>query len=86
MRSRPPRVLVVYNDRVYLKTTRGLQKVDLIYRRLDDDFLDPKAFRPDSLLGVPDLMRLSRALLDPDPAKRPDSSEVRRGLSGERRA
>src|SRR5262249_4402469 len=53
--------LVVYNDRVFLKTTRGLQKVDVIYRRLDDDFLDPKAFRPDSLLGVPDLMRAYRA-------------------------
>src|SRR6202007_2450640 len=53
--------LVVYNDRVYLKTTRGLQKVDVIYRRIDDDFLDPKAFRPDSLLGVPDLMKAYRA-------------------------
>jgi uncharacterized circularly permuted ATP-grasp superfamily protein len=53
--------LVVYDDRVYLKTTRGLQRVDVIYRRLDDDFLDPKAFRPDSLLGVPDLMRAYRA-------------------------
>jgi uncharacterized circularly permuted ATP-grasp superfamily protein len=53
--------LVVYDDRVYLKTTRGLQRVDVIYRRLDDDFLDPRAFRPDSLLGVPDLMRAYRA-------------------------
>src|SRR4051794_18524790 len=53
--------LVVYNDRVYLKTTRGLQKVDVIYRRIDDDFLDPNAFRPDSLLGVPDLMKAYRA-------------------------
>jgi uncharacterized circularly permuted ATP-grasp superfamily protein len=53
--------LVVYDDRVFLKTTRGLQKVDVIYRRLDDDFLDPKAFRPDSLLGVPDLMKAYRA-------------------------
>ena len=53
--------LFVYDDRVFLKTTRGLQQVDVIYRRLDDDFLDPKAFRPDSLLGVPDLMRAYRA-------------------------
>jgi uncharacterized circularly permuted ATP-grasp superfamily protein len=53
--------LVVYDDRVFLKTTRGLQKVDVIYRRLDDDFLDPNAFRRDSLLGVPDLMRAYRA-------------------------
>ena len=53
--------LVVYDERVFLKTTRGLQKVDVIYRRLDDDFLDPNAFRPDSMLGVPDLMRAYRA-------------------------
>ncbi len=53
--------LVVYDDRVFLKTTRGLQQVDVIYRRLDDDFLDPKVFRPDSLIGVPNLMRAYRA-------------------------
>ncbi len=53
--------LVVYDDRVFLKTTQGLEKVDVIYRRLDDDFLDPKAFRADSMLGVPDLMRAYRA-------------------------
>jgi uncharacterized circularly permuted ATP-grasp superfamily protein len=53
--------LVVYNDRVFLKTTRGLQRIDVIYRRLDDDFLDPNAFRADSLLGVPDLMKAYRA-------------------------
>jgi uncharacterized circularly permuted ATP-grasp superfamily protein len=53
--------LVVYDDKVFLKTTRGLQRVDVIYRRLDDDFLDPKAFRPDSVLGVPDLMKAYRA-------------------------
>jgi uncharacterized circularly permuted ATP-grasp superfamily protein len=49
--------LFVHNDRVYLKTTRGPQRVDIIYRRLDDDFLDPSVFRPDSLLGVPNLMK-----------------------------
>jgi len=45
--------LVVKNDRVWMRTTRGLQKVDVIYRRIDDDFLDPKWFRKDSILGVP---------------------------------
>ncbi|MGH7174217.1 MAG: circularly permuted type 2 ATP-grasp protein [Gemmataceae bacterium] len=53
--------LFVHDDRVFLKTTRGPQRVDVIYRRLDDDFLDPRAFRSDSLLGVPDLMRAYRA-------------------------
>ena len=53
--------LFVENDRVYLKTTLGPQKVDVIYRRLDDDFLDPETFRPDSLLGVPGLFRAYRA-------------------------
>lgn len=53
--------LFVHDDRVFLKTTRGPQRVDVIYRRLDDDFLDPEAFRPDSLLGVPGLMRAYRA-------------------------
>jgi uncharacterized circularly permuted ATP-grasp superfamily protein len=53
--------LFVHDDKVYLKTTRGPQRVDVIYRRLDDDFLDPEAFRPDSLLGVPGLFRAYRA-------------------------
>src|SRR5208283_5447395 len=53
--------LYVDDDQVCLKTTRGPQRVDVIYRRLDDDFLDPEAFRPDSLLGVPGLMRAYRA-------------------------
>jgi len=53
--------LFVHDDRVYLKTTHGPQRVDVIYRRLDDDFLDPCVFRPDSLLGVPGLMRAYRA-------------------------
>jgi len=55
------RDLLVRDDRVYMKTTAGLQAVDVIYRRIDDDFLDPEAFRPDSLLGVPGLMRAYRA-------------------------
>ncbi len=53
--------LFVHDDRVFLKTTRGPRRVDVIYRRLDDDFLDPEVFRPDSLLGVPGLMRAYRA-------------------------
>ncbi len=53
--------LFVHDDVVYLKTTRGAQRVDVIYRRLDDDFLDPEVFRPDSLLGVPGLFRAYRA-------------------------
>ncbi len=53
--------LFVHEDRVYLKTTRGPQRVDVIYRRLDDDFLDPHVFRPDSLLGVPGLFHAYRA-------------------------
>lgn len=53
--------LFVHGQRVYLKTTRGPQRVDVIYRRLDDDFLDPKVFRPDSVLGVPGLMDAYRA-------------------------
>jgi uncharacterized circularly permuted ATP-grasp superfamily protein len=53
--------LFVCDDKVYLKTTHGPKRVDIIYRRLDDDFLDPTVFRPDSLLGVPNLMRAYRA-------------------------
>lgn len=50
------RDLVVSNHKVYMKTTHGLDQVDVIYRRIDDEFLDPLTFRPDSLLGVPGLM------------------------------
>lgn len=49
------RDLVVDNHKVYMKTTKGLQKVDVIYRRVDDEFIDPLVFRPDSMLGVPGL-------------------------------
>ena len=48
------------SDCVYMKTIDGLRRVDVIYRRIDDDFLDPEAFRPDSSLGVPGLMRAWR--------------------------
>ncbi len=55
------RDLVVDNLNVYMRTTKGLERVDVIYRRIDDDFLDPEAFRADSLLGVPGLMAAYRA-------------------------
>jgi uncharacterized circularly permuted ATP-grasp superfamily protein len=47
--------LFVKDDVVYMRTTEGPRRVDVIYRRIDDDFLDPLAFRPDSVLGVPGL-------------------------------
>ncbi|MFH1301281.1 MAG: circularly permuted type 2 ATP-grasp protein, partial [Planctomycetota bacterium] len=53
--------LVVENGYVFMKTTRGLSRVDVIYRRIDDDFLDPKSFRSDSTLGVEHLMDVYRA-------------------------
>lgn len=49
--------LVVKSDKVYKITTKGLQRVDVIYRRIDDDFLDPKVFRKDSLLGAPGIFQ-----------------------------
>jgi uncharacterized circularly permuted ATP-grasp superfamily protein len=54
------RDLVVDQNRVYMRTTRGLARVDVIYRRIDDDFLDPLTFRPDSTLGVPGLVNAYR--------------------------
>jgi uncharacterized circularly permuted ATP-grasp superfamily protein len=53
--------LFVQDNAVYMRTTRGPQRVDVIYRRIDDDFLDPLAFRPDSSLGVPGLLSVYRA-------------------------
>jgi len=53
-------LVVNKSGKVYMKTTRGQQRVDVIYRRINDDFLDPEAFRPDSLLGVPGLLRAYR--------------------------
>ncbi len=52
--------LVAYKGRILLRTTSGFEPIDVIYRRLDDDFLDPQAFRPDSTLGVPGLMEVYR--------------------------
>ncbi len=54
-------LVVAEDDCVYMKTISGLQRVDVIYRRIDDDFLDPEVFRSDSVLGVPGLMRAWRA-------------------------
>ncbi len=55
------RDLVVDDHVVAMRTTQGMQRVDVIYRRIDDDFLDPVVFRPDSTLGVPGLMAAARA-------------------------
>ena len=55
------RDLIVDGGVVYTKTIRGLKRVDVIYRRVDDEFLDPLTFRPDSILGVPGLMGAYRA-------------------------
>jgi len=52
--------LFVRNNAVYMRTTRGPQRIDVIYRRIDDDFIDPLAFNPDSMLGVPGLMTVYR--------------------------
>ncbi|MBD3749599.1 MAG: circularly permuted type 2 ATP-grasp protein [Sphingobacteriales bacterium] len=54
------RDLVVENHRVFMKTTEGLQRVDVIYRRVDDEYLDPLVFNPDSMLGVAGLMSAYR--------------------------
>jgi uncharacterized circularly permuted ATP-grasp superfamily protein len=53
--------LVVRDEVCYMRTTQGLTRVDAIYRRLDDEFIDPLEFRPDTLLGVPGLTRAIRA-------------------------
>jgi uncharacterized circularly permuted ATP-grasp superfamily protein len=55
------RDLAVQDKIVYMRTTRGLHRVDVIYRRIDDDFLDPLTFRADSMLGVPGIMEAYRA-------------------------
>ncbi len=55
------RDLFVKDDEVFRRTTQGPQRVDLIYRRIDDDFLDPLAFRADSALGVPGIMKAYQA-------------------------
>ena len=54
------RDLIVADGYLQMKTTKGLQRVDVVYRRIDDNFLDPLAFNPDSMLGVPGLMEVYR--------------------------
>ena len=54
------RDLICENGHVWMRSTAGLQRIDVIYRRIDDDFLDPKVFRRDSVLGVPGLMDAMR--------------------------
>jgi uncharacterized circularly permuted ATP-grasp superfamily protein len=55
------RDLAVEDDHVVMRTTKGFERVDVIYRRLDDDFMDPECFRTDSVLGVPGLMQVYKA-------------------------
>src|SRR6185369_12651721 len=52
------RDLAAVNNRIMMRTTKGFEPVDVLYRRIDDDFLDPQVFRSDSLLGVPGLMEI----------------------------
>lgn len=56
-----PDLFVDSSDKVFVRTIDGMEQVDVIYRRIDDEFLDPEAFREDSILGVPGLMRAWRA-------------------------
>ncbi len=55
------RDLVVADGYVHMLTTKGLKRVDVLYRRIDDDFIDPAVFRPDSLLGVKGLIEVYKA-------------------------
>ncbi len=55
------RDLVIRDGYVMMRTTKGYERADVIYRRIDDDFLDPKSFRPDSLLGVPGIMEVYKS-------------------------
>lgn len=55
------RDLTVEDDHVVMRTTKGFERVDVIYRRLDDDFMDPECFRADSVLGVPGLMQVYKS-------------------------
>ena len=75
------RDLVLDRGQIFRRTTRGLQRVDVIYRRVDDDFLDPLAFRPDSLLGVAGLLaRTMRAMWDWPMCSEPASPTTRASI------
>jgi uncharacterized circularly permuted ATP-grasp superfamily protein len=50
------RDIAIVDGRVVMRTTKGFERIDVLYRRIDDDFIDPKAFRPDSVLGIPGIM------------------------------
>ncbi len=50
--------LTVFDGFVHMRTTRGYKRVDVLYRRIDDDFIDPKVFRPESVLGIPGIMEV----------------------------
>ncbi len=56
-----PADLHVSEGLLFMRTTRGPRRVDVVYRRIDDDFLDPTVFRPDSLLGIPGIMKVYRS-------------------------
>ncbi|WP_026954578.1 circularly permuted type 2 ATP-grasp protein [Algoriphagus vanfongensis] len=53
--------LIVEDKKVYMQTTKGLEQIDVLYRRIDDVFLDPRTFRPDSMLGVPGIFEAYKA-------------------------
>lgn len=55
------RDLAIVDGRLMMRTTKGFERLDVLYRRIDDDFIDPKAFRPDSVLGIPGLMEAYKA-------------------------
>ena len=55
------RDLITSDGFIFMRTTRGFERVDVIYRRIDDDFLDPNVFRPDSMLGIPGIMKVYHA-------------------------
>jgi uncharacterized circularly permuted ATP-grasp superfamily protein len=54
------RDLIIFDGFVHMRTTRGFERLDVIYRRIDDDFIDPEAFNPDSLLGIPGITQIYR--------------------------
>jgi len=77
--------LVMRDDVLYMRTTQGLQRVHAVYRRLDDNFVDPLEFRPDSVLGVPgSCAPTARAPSRSPTPSAPASSTTRRSTTGYR--